>query len=769
MLKNNKSKIILVVILFLYTLFIANNVYAMDETKKLYQDITINKDGSITIIEAAVLDGEYNGREREIEFKNIYSTTFTGEYSNFTGSTDIYNGTSIENIEIYDISQRNFNTIYDLYKKEKTYKKVDKASKGTYGVYIMDSYSYGADFRIYCPSSKEKVFMIKYTIADAVVIHNDVAELYWNVIGDDYREDIKDFQVLIHLPDEDEDLRIWTHGPLTGTNEIVDSKTIYFKDKNVPTYTEETIRIMFDKNLVPDATKKTNINGKENILKYEAEMADASNYIREKSKLEKLNKIEQYILDLDEEQSIFYYNRAVDLVHELSNEINENDYLSRIENYKDAVNEKWKKSIQSDITFLTDSNYRFLREYGLTNLKEDIEEGFDENAKEEFLKEVKLLENALEQKYENIRKKCTTIVYTIFIIVTLYIIAKLTNYYEERNKYLGTYYREFPSDDEPYILEYLMKRKITNLSFSATILSLISKKVIEVEKITTAKKDLVKFVLINKNYEGTEAEKVVLDILFKLVGRKGSCTLEGLKNYGDTTYKAKRLIEQIKNFKEKAEKEAKDKNYFDIHKRTIIEKILVIIIGIIVLLMAIGVFYKSYKSDQKVLYIIVVSSITLIYFLILNKDKNRSTIGKKEYSKWLAHKRFLNDFSKFKEKDLPEVILWERYLVTATILGCADKVERKLKMYINNTNIDSNSLLIATSLDKNLIRTINSSVKATVKTANNKSRASTSSYDGWSSESSYSSYSSSSSGHGGGSSSGGSGGRRWRRRPILSL
>lgn len=212
-----KGKLIYVSMFFtILVMIIASNSYASEDiTQKLYQDITINSDGSITVKEAALLSGEYNGRSREIKFKSSYSTTFTGIYSNFAGNTDIYDGTDIENIKIYDISQRNFNTIEDINKIEKQYKEVSSASNGKYGVYTLDKLSSRMDFKIYCPSKKKKVFYMEYTIKDAVVIHNDVAELYWNLIGNDYREDIADFQAKVHLPGEDTDLRIWTHGPLS--------------------------------------------------------------------------------------------------------------------------------------------------------------------------------------------------------------------------------------------------------------------------------------------------------------------------------------------------------------------------------------------------------------------------------------------------------------------------------------------------------------------------------------------------------------------------
>ena len=36
------------------------------------------------------------------------------------------------------------------------------------------------------PSKENSVFYLEYTITDAVVLHDAVAELFWNVLGDGY-------------------------------------------------------------------------------------------------------------------------------------------------------------------------------------------------------------------------------------------------------------------------------------------------------------------------------------------------------------------------------------------------------------------------------------------------------------------------------------------------------------------------------------------------------------------------------------------------------
>ena len=188
-----KIRIVLIFILMIFVFFLTDNVLADEEetTKLLYQDITINADGSITVREADWLNGEYNGRLRSIDFKNPYATAFTGIYSNFTGNTDIYDGTGIKDIKVYDISQENFNSIDDIGNTETIYQEVRSASNGDYGVYELTERSSGRDFKIYCTDKENKVMCIEYTIEDAVVVHNDVAELYWNVLGDYFEENIE--------------------------------------------------------------------------------------------------------------------------------------------------------------------------------------------------------------------------------------------------------------------------------------------------------------------------------------------------------------------------------------------------------------------------------------------------------------------------------------------------------------------------------------------------------------------------------------------------
>ena len=60
----------------------------------------------------------------------------------------------------------------------------------------------------------------------------------------------------------------------------------------------------------------------------------------------------------------------------------------------------------------------------------------------------------------------------------------------------------------------------------------------------------------------------------------------------------------------------------------------------------------------------------------------------------MAHKRFLEDFSRFDEKELPEVILWDKYLVYASILGCADELSKQMEVKINAMDTSSDTVIV---------------------------------------------------------------------------
>ena len=132
--------------------------------------------------------------------------------------------------------------------------------------------------------------------------------------------------------------------------------------------------------------------------------------------------------------------------------------------------------------------------------------------------------------------------------------------------------------------------------------------------------------------------------------------------------------------------------------------------------------------------------------------------GALEYAKWQAFKRFLKDFGLLHEKELPEIALWGKYLVYATVLGCADEVEKAMKIHMETLNIESSSPLYLdyyytnTLLHANLYSSIASSARTGISSSRSSiASSSTSSGSGFGGGSSF----------GGGSFGGGGGGGRF--------
>ncbi|MFH1447247.1 MAG: DUF2207 domain-containing protein [Candidatus Micrarchaeota archaeon] len=64
--------------------------------------------------------------------------------------------------------------------------------------------------------------------------------------------------------------------------------------------------------------------------------------------------------------------------------------------------------------------------------------------------------------------------------------------------------------------------------------------------------------------------------------------------------------------------------------------------------------------------------------------QQRTPKGALHYAKWEAFKRFISDMTLLKEYSPSSVVMWDRYLVYATALGCADKVIEAMKVRLSD-------------------------------------------------------------------------------------
>ena len=156
-----------------------------------------------------------------------------------------------------------------------------------------------------------------------------------------------------------------------------------------------------------------------------------------------------------------------------------------------------------------------------------------------------------------------------------------------------------------------------------------------------------------------------------------------------------------------------------------------------------------YSDSLPNLCIALISLFTAIISLItISTSFKRSRYGAEEYAKNQGLKNFMLEFGNMSDKELPEVYLWEKYLVFATSLGIADKVQNVFKVKLQNMNDNDMSYpdypilyCYHMGIGNNLATTINSSISGAISTATAANTAN-----------------SSGSGFGGGASFGGGGG-----------
>lgn len=94
--------------------------------------------------------------------------------------------------------------------------------------------------------------------------------------------------------------------------------------------------------------------------------------------------------------------------------------------------------------------------------------------------------------------------------------------------------------------------------------------------------------------------------------------------------------------------------------------------------------------------------------------------GVNQIEKWKGLKKYMEDFSLLNEKEIPEIAIWEKFLVYATAFGIADKVIKQLKLiYPNFTELDATNytimyMMMNTNFNSTFSSTITTSMTSTL-------------------------------------------------------
>lgn len=327
--------------------------------------------------------------------------------------------------------------------------------------------------------------------------------------------------------------------------------------------------------------------------------------------------------------------------------------------------------------------------------------------------------------------------YIALVVLWIYVYKKYDK--ERKPKFVGEYNREFIDDYNVEVIDYLMKQQITSNAMSASIMNLIYKKNIEAEKLVEEKNGY-KFTLKNRD-NLNETENYLVDFLFTTVGSDNTFTTKQLKKYASSTHTCDKFMSSYTKWQKKVIEDGKKEAFYDNLGGRFGYGLIMLLIAFIIYFFGTYVFLV----ENILLHTLIISAIIFIIYIACIKRKSEK--GIEHYARWKAFKKFLEDFGTFDTKELPEIILWERYLVYATIFGLADKVEKAMNVKIKELEISDSSYYGNTYVyvhDLGISSVINNAVNSAYRGAQNTiSRESANASGG------------SFGGHGGGFSSGG--------------
>lgn len=357
----------------------------------------------------------------------------------------------------------------------------------------------------------------------------------------------------------------------------------------------------------------------------------------------------------------------------------------------------------------------------------------------------------------------------VFAIIKLILnFIKLAKIPKKQEPYIQ-YFRDIPdetasSGDAAFLYSFSNGgfAKYTSKVLSATLLQLSLKRYIAFSEDKTKKKPDVRINILKysdrkgKRLPLKKDEQVVYELLIK-VSKEKTFTMKEFEKYAkkhSSTFM--KMIDKMGKQVEMEQQKLGNYNKSVMEKVTKYNNSAVLYIGL-------GIFLMGIMPFSAILLILN----CIPHFMMSRKVRTLTDKGMEEAAKWKGLKRYMEDFSLLDEKEVPDLVLWEKYLIYATAFGIADKVLKQLKVkYPELQEIDGYEysympLLYHSAFNTAFLTTFNNSVNK-VYMGGLSARASSSGYSGGN----YSSGGGFGGGFSGGGGFGGGGGRNGRKINI---
>lgn len=307
--------------------------------------------------------------------------------------------------------------------------------------------------------------------------------------------------------------------------------------------------------------------------------------------------------------------------------------------------------------------------------------------------------NARRKRNEFLDQAIPFVILAIFIagnliLIIVYIIKTIK--YSKKNKELKKYepttklqyYRDLPDEqatpgEAVKILNIELEAFTpTNFGkiFSATMLNLALKEYIEIkqEKNEKGKENIKIYILKQENVGLKPNEERIMSFIRKATKEKNELTLKELEKYikshpAGTESLLKLTYNDVK--KQLIEQEIIDKQEEKEYKKYKNKQIAYILATIFLLCFTFIAF-------------IIPAIILIIDAVLCGKIAKKINVltqkGVNHKEEWKGLKKYMEDFSMLDKREIPELIVWEKYLVFATAFGIANKVIKQLKIVYPN-------------------------------------------------------------------------------------
>ena len=194
-----------------------------------------------------------------------------------------------------------------------------------------------------------------------------------------------------------------------------------------------------------------------------------------------------------------------------------------------------------------------------------------------------------------------------------------------------------------------------------------------------------------KELETAKDEKVIFEFLQKACEHNGNpneITTKELEKYikksGSKVIKLKDKIdkntEETLYQKELADKEGKQE------KANITAFAILSLMFLIFSIILFGILIETKDMNPigMIPFILTIGIQFVVFTKLAIKTNVLTQKGIDEKEKWKGLKKYMEDFSMLDKREIPEIVIWEKFLVYATVFGIADKVLKQLKIVYPN-------------------------------------------------------------------------------------